>query len=506
MLNRTHCVPLSTEDLPCNGLKVNFSMSARNPISISLFRQLKREFSEIQSILCSKATLVHLSHTLEDIVLRNRIPAMLFTGFQESSHWRKETERYRELATVAQQMCIFAGKPLPPDSNARWLQVELEGDDPLRQEWFLLILSPQFSVLLCGQDQQAAVSEESLRQFETFWTFDPVHLVQALESVEAVLDHYAPDKAQQLRAARMANPPTQPAPTLMMYFMSEMLRFQERLQQRLHANLRESERVAAENQHLLVQTEIALAEKRASEERIKQLYADLGRRADELEHANKELETFTYSVSHDLRAPLRALDGFSHLLLKEYGAVLPADAQKYLDLLRTNASEMTDLIEGLLEFSRLTRIPINRTAIQPRDLIQAVVRDLQPALEGRSITWHIEDLPEMFCDPILIKQVYMNLLSNAVKFTAKRQDAQIAIGSLVDQGKRHYFVRDNGVGFDMQYAQRLFVVFQRLHKASEYEGTGVGLAIVQRIIHRHGGRVWAESKEDEGATFFFTLG
>lgn len=481
-------------------------MADRNPISISLFRRLKAEFSELQSILCSKATLVHLSHTLEDIVLRNHLPALLFTGFQESSHWRKETQRYRELADIAQQVCIFAGKPLPLDSNARVLQVELEGDDPLRQEWFLLILSPQFSALLCGQDQQAAVEEESLRQFETFWTFDPAHITQALESVEAVLDHYAPDKALQLRVARTATPPTQPNPTLLMHFMFEMLRFQERLQQRLQQNLRASERIAAENQQLLIQTQIVLAEKMSSEEHIKQLVSDLGRRADELETANKELESFTYSVSHDLRAPLRALDGFSRILLKEYRAALPEDAHKYLELLRSNVGEMSSLIEALLQFSRITRTPINRTTIQPIELVQTVMRELQPELEGRLITWQIEALPEMFCDPLLIKQVYMNLLSNAVKFTSKRDAAQITIGSLVKDAEPVYFVRDNGVGFDMQQAQRLFTVFQRLHKASEFEGSGVGLAIVQRIIFRHGGQVWAESVKGEGATFYFTLG
>lgn len=476
-----------------------------DPISISLFRRFKSELNDLQSLLCSKATLVHLSHTLEDIVLRNRIPALLFTGFQESSHWRKETQRYRELADIAQQVCIFAGKPLPLDSPTRVLQVELEGDDPLRQEWFLLILSPQFSVLLCGQDQQAVVTEESLRQFETFWTFDPLHITRGVECLEAVLDHYAPNTAQQLRQIRAAYPPAQANPTLLMHFMNEMLRFQEKLQNELLRNLRESERVAAENQQLLFQTQIVLAEKLSSERRIAQLASELGRRAEELEAANKELESFTYSISHDLRAPLRALDGFSHILLKEYSAALPEDARKYLELLGSNVGEMSALIEALLYFSRVTRATINRTRVDPQEVVQAALRELQPQLAGRSITWQIEQMPAMDCDLILIKQVYVNLLSNAVKFTSKRAEAQITVGSMVKDDKPVYFVRDNGVGFDMQQAHRLFTVFKRLHKASDFEGSGVGLAIVQRIIHRHGGQVWAESVEGSSATFYFTL-
>lgn len=209
-------------------------MSAPDSIPISLFRLLREHFGEtLQPMRCTKATLVHVSHTLEDLVLSQQLPALLFTGFQESSHWREETTRYRALAAIAQQVCIFAGGPLPPESSASELHVTLHGDDPLRQEWFLALLCPQFAVLLCGQDCQITTSEEALRQFDTLWSFQPLVINQVLDRLEQVIAAYRPERLEALREARQNYPPVAPDPNLITRFTADLIRFEERLQQRL---------------------------------------------------------------------------------------------------------------------------------------------------------------------------------------------------------------------------------------------------------------------------------
>lgn len=225
----------------------------------------------------------------------------------------------------------------------------------------------------------------------------------------------------------------------------------------------------------------------------------------QLEAANKELESFSYSVSHDLRAPLRAMDGFSRAVLEDYGEQLPPDGQRYLQVIRTSAQRMGHLIDDLLSFSRLSRATLTKRQVDARRLVQDVLDELQPQREGRSIDLRLAELPACEGDPALLKQVWINLLSNAIKYTQKREGAVIEIGCNKEGQADVYYVRDNGTGFDMRYAHKLFGVFQRLHRAEDYDGTGVGLAIVQRIIHRHGGKVWAEAAVDKGASFYFTL-
>jgi PAS domain S-box-containing protein len=225
----------------------------------------------------------------------------------------------------------------------------------------------------------------------------------------------------------------------------------------------------------------------------------------QLEAANRELEAFSYSVSHDLRAPLRAMDGFSRAVIEDYGPQLPAEAQRYLQTIRNGAQRMGHLIDDLLTFSRLSRLPLNKRTVDMAGLVQDVLDDLGGQREGRQMEVRIGDLPPCRGDAALLKQVWINLLSNAFKYTLKREAALVEIGSTVEQGEQAWFVRDNGTGFDMRYVGKLFGVFQRLHRAEDYEGTGVGLAIVQRVIHRHGGRVWAEAAVDRGATFHFTV-
>jgi len=222
--------------------------------------------------------------------------------------------------------------------------------------------------------------------------------------------------------------------------------------------------------------------------------------------AEQELESFSYSVSHDLRAPLRVIDGFSLALLEDHGPSLPAEGQDLLGRVRQQAQRMAQLIEGLLQFSRLGRKPLEVAPVDLAALAQTVAQELQQANPDRAVEIKVSGVPPAMGDRGLLRQVLRNLIGNAFKFTRRRPDARIEVGSREDNGERVYYVRDNGAGFDMRYASRLFGVFQRLHPADEFEGIGVELALVQRIIHRHGGRVWGEGRVNEGATFSFTLG
>jgi light-regulated signal transduction histidine kinase (bacteriophytochrome) len=254
------------------------------------------------------------------------------------------------------------------------------------------------------------------------------------------------------------------------------------------------------------ETERAL---RTSENEVRQLNAELEervrQRTADLRAANNELEAFSYSVSHDLRAPLRAVDGFSQAVLEDYGPKLPEEGVHYLQTIRKGAQRMGALIDDLLSFSRLSRAALNKQSVDTTRLVRDVVAELNPEKDGRSVDLRVHDLLPSHGDPALLKQVWTNLLSNALKYTRKKEKAVIEVGSRSDNGENLYFVRDNGTGFDMRYAHKLFGVFQRLHRNDEFEGTGVGLAIVQRVVHRHGGRVWAESTPDHGATFHFSL-
>jgi PAS domain S-box-containing protein len=256
-------------------------------------------------------------------------------------------------------------------------------------------------------------------------------------------------------------------------------------------------------------TLIDLTKLREVEEEIRRLNEELEHRVKErtaeLIEAYKEMESFTYSVSHDLRAPLRAIDGFSGILLEHYSEVLPLEAKAYLNKVRGNAQQMALLIDALLNFSRMSRSLVKKEILNLQQIATDALEELNPELEGREVTVTILDLPSCSADPAMLKLVFQNLLSNSLKFTRQRVKAEIEVGAFHKDGRTIYYVRDNGIGFDMRYAHKLFGVFQRLHTASEYEGTGVGLAIVQKIVQRHGGDVWAEAEVGKGATFYFTL-
>jgi signal transduction histidine kinase len=237
-------------------------------------------------------------------------------------------------------------------------------------------------------------------------------------------------------------------------------------------------------------------------ERLVQGRTDTLRR---LQDAHRELEAFSYSVSHDLRAPLRAMDGFSRIVVEQHAAGLSPEAQRYLRLVRENAQQMARLIDDLLAFSRAGRQPVRTEPVALAAVARQAYEQLRPEWTDRRVDLVIEDLPTVEADPAMLRQVFVNLLSNALKFTRGRAAARIEVGCQSERGQAVCFVTDNGVGFDMRYVDKLFGVFQRLHRAEEYEGTGVGLALVQRIIARHGGRVWGRGAVGQGATFSFTL-
>jgi len=259
-----------------------------------------------------------------------------------------------------------------------------------------------------------------------------------------------------------------------------------------------------------VQLQGTLKELQAAHEEILALNRNLESRVQqrtvELQAANRELESFSHSVSHDLRAPLRHIAGYSELLKESAGSSLEGESLHYLDAIIKSAGRMGNLIDDLLGFARIARTEVQRTTVSLDEILQETLKDLRAESEGRKIAWKIDPLPRVEGDPSMLRLVFTNLISNALKFTRTRPEAQIVIGGRNEEnGEVEVFIRDNGVGFDSQYMDKLFNVFQRLHSSTEFEGTGIGLANVRRIVERHGGRVWAEGSLDGGAIFNFSL-
>jgi PAS domain S-box-containing protein len=265
-------------------------------------------------------------------------------------------------------------------------------------------------------------------------------------------------------------------------------------------------RDALEQPLAILETNNDFTDRKRREEEIRNLNQELGKRSEELEASNKELEAFAYSISHDLRAPLRHMAGYTELLQKHAASGLDEKSRRFMATILESTKRMGNLIDDLLSFSRIARTETRETTVNLQQLVKEVRDEIQPETSGRDIAWRVGELPELHGDRAMLRLALVNLISNAVKFTRKRPHAQIEIGCLEKKnGGVTVFVKDNGVGFDMKYVHKLFGVFQRLHRAEAFEGTGIGLATVQRIIHRHGGRVWAEALVDAGATFFIEV-
>jgi signal transduction histidine kinase len=284
----------------------------------------------------------------------------------------------------------------------------------------------------------------------------------------------------------------------------------EREVERLLTNIREREDVERALREQLTErrrAEEALRRSRDKlEMKVNERTGELVKMNDDLQAVNRESEAFSYSVSHDLRAPLRHIGGFAQLLQKHSDSVLDDKGRQQITKILDAANRMDNLVDDLLAFSRIGRAETQKTTINIEQLVESVVAEIAPDTQGRNIAWRIGTLPMSYGDPSLLRLVFSNLISNAVKFTRGREQAQIEIGLLDDTPEEVIvFVRDNGVGFDMKYKDKLFGVFQRLHSHEAFEGTGIGLATVQRIVHRHGGRVWAESAVDRSATFYVAL-
>jgi len=295
-----------------------------------------------------------------------------------------------------------------------------------------------------------------------------------------------------------------------LYKVTEQVRQQAEALRLAHSELearvkQRTEELAVANESLQVE----IQERQRAEESLRELNLKLEERVSdrtaELKTANQEMEAFTYSIAHDLRAPFRQIHGYVEILQEDFASALPRDAQNYLRRIGSKSQEMGQMVEDLLNLFGVARQKIDITDANLNDVVKEVIASRKGDTAGRSIIWKVEELPTVKCNYGLVRQVFDNLVSNAVKYSRPRSPAHIEIGCNRVDHEEVIFVRDDGVGFDMQSAKRLFGVFQRLHSADEFEGTGVGLALASRIVHKHGGRIWAEGKVDQGATFYFTL-
>jgi signal transduction histidine kinase len=266
-----------------------------------------------------------------------------------------------------------------------------------------------------------------------------------------------------------------------------------------------AEELVVANEELQVQAEELTVQQEELIVRQEELEGRVKERTSELKASNEDLESFSYSVAHDLKTPIRAIEGFSRMLMGEHAAQLDAEALRLLQVVCTNTRIMAQLVDDLLGLSRLARLPMKKSDINLAVMAREVFERLKSQAPGRNLQLTVHGLPTAYADHSLLYQVMMNLMGNAIKYTRDRETAIIEVGGRTEGNEKIYYVKDNGIGFDERYADNLFGPFQRLHGLGEYEGTGIGLAIVKRIIQKHGGRVWAEGKVNEGATFYFAL-
>lgn len=441
--------------------------SPTSPVDVSLFNLLRDELHDRVAILrCTKMTMVHLSHTLEDMVMRHQLPAMIFTGFQESSHWREETERYRALAEVVQQICIFAGGTLPAESDARHLHVTLAGGDPLRQEWFLVILSTEFSAVLCGQDRQEPFDQEPLRQFDTIWTFDPPMINRILDLLEKVVAHYRPERLADLQENRRRFALQPPDPSLMTYFSTEMIRFEEELHQSLHAATRA------------------------------------------LDDQLRWRETLTEMLVHDLRTPLQGLIQTISFLQQAEGLERQA-LEEMLTMAAQSSTNLSRMVQLILDTNRLEagHVRLELTPLQPQQLCSDALSGLDVLLRMSEITFEIEIEPSLkvvWGDGTLLLRVLQNLIGNAIKYTPAGGTITLNCRLARNGNQVELRVRDSGIGIPPNAVPHLFERYYQVRR-SDRRGSGIGLYFCRLAVEAHGGSIRADSRVGTGTTITVRL-
>lgn len=441
--------------------------SSQSSLDISLFNLLREEFgSTLQPLQCTKATLVHLSHTLEDLVLTRQLPALLFTGFQESSHWREETERYRALAEIAQQVCIFAGGTLPEESSASQLHITLRGDDPLRQEWFLALLCPQFAVLLCGQDRNVPTAEEATRQFDTLWSFDPEIIGRVLDLLERVVADYRPERLASLQEARRMYPLGAPDPHIVTTFTSEMIRFEEQLLQ------------------TLVRTTTALNEQ------------------------IRWREDLTATLVHDMRTPLQGLLT-SIDLLERYDEFDQSTLLEMLSIARRSTVYLKQMVQLIMDTNQLSagNFQMSWVPIVPRQLIEGAVEPLQSLIAAQNQTLQVlidDRVSLMWGDKELLMRVIQNLVGNANKFTPHGGTILVGLDLAPSGQSLELRIRDSGKGISPAAIPNIFDRYYQAH-AGDRQGSGMGLYFCRLASEAHGGTIRAASQIGNGTTITIVL-
>lgn len=405
-----------------------------------------------------------MSHAIEDLVLTRDLPAMFFTGFQESSHWREETERYRAIASVAQQVCIFAGGKLPEETHASQVHVQLLGDDPLRQEWFLALLSKDVSVVLCGQDKQAVCEDEANRQFATIWSFNPDLIARVLDLLETVLEQYRPDRVEEVRKARLDFPPAAPDPTLITSLTSEMIRYQENLNQQLHQS----------NQTL----------KRQLSWR----------------------ETMMATVVHDMRGPLSAISGYLQLFSLE--DTEPEERQEFIAETQSGVERLVLLVEDILDTNRLDEgeftleLTLLNLAAWSRRVADAWKNRFQAAKTELLWTLHPK-AAFVWADEGLLTRVLDNLIGNALKFTPTGGKVQVLIQPAPQPGRLEIRVVDTGQGISTQDLPSIFDRYTQVRPDSR--GLGLGLYFARLALQAMNGQVAVTSAIGSGTAFTLSL-
>jgi len=449
------------------------------PITISLFDRLANKLDqEVPIITCTKTTLVHISHTLENIVLQHHVPALMFTGFQESSHWRKETARYRSLAAVAQQVCIFAGKLLPDESPASALQIELRGDDPLRQEWFLLILSDRYSVLLCGKDNQVYAEDEGSRTFETIINFEAPIINVALDMLEDVLAEYRPDLLEALKTHRQQFPLPGLQNTFITRIIAEIIEFEERLLQQLT----QMQQVQQAKDRL----ELSLEKER------------------ELGEVRKQLMT---TISHEFRTPLASILTSTEMLERYSDKLSPEKRQERIDRVKEQVQHLTLMLNDIstVIYMDTGQVTFKPTAVRLKSFCHRVISDMHlvsKTSHNIQLTYQGPIAPIML-DEKLLRHIINNLLSNAVKYAP--------IGSLIEfsvtQQDTHFTIqiKDEGRGIPEKDMNRLREPFYRGSNVNHIPGTGMGLRITHEAVTLHGGTLHYHNDASKGAVFIVQI-